>query len=194
MMRALLAGYTVFFAVAMVLPTVRVWKMTGHNPLVLANDDSVEGIVGRMFKLLIAALAVYLVCGAVGLTEGIGRIVLPRPDLASAIGWTLIAVSIAWVVLAQFQMGRSWRVGIDHAVPTELVAKGLFRISRNPIFLGMIVQLIGLTLVQTDAVTLSILLAAFVLISVQIRIEEAHLTELHGQVYADYRARVRRWL
>jgi protein-S-isoprenylcysteine O-methyltransferase Ste14 len=38
------------------------------------------------------------------------------------------------------------------------------------------------------------MVAAFVLISVQIRQEEAHLLALHGEGYATYRTQVRRWL
>lgn len=193
-MRELLAAYAVFFVVAMALPTIRVWRQTGRNPVVLASDDGAEGFVGRMFKRLVAALAIYLTCGAFGLTRGIGLIDLPRPDLWATVGWILIILSVAWVVLAQVQMGRSWRVGIDHEVRTDLVSRGLFRISRNPIFLGMVVQLIGVTFVQTDAITVSFLVTAFVLISVQIRMEEAHLADIHGPSYQDYRAQVRRWL
>jgi protein-S-isoprenylcysteine O-methyltransferase Ste14 len=105
-----------------------------------------------------------------------------------------LVISICWVVIAQFQMGKSWRVGIDTHVKTELVIHGLFRISRNPIFLGMMVQLLGLFLVLPDAITLAILLAAYILISVQIRGEEEHLRELHPDAYPAYCCKVRRWL
>ena len=44
-------------------------------------------------------------------------------------------------VLAQLQMGASWRVGIDDR-PTELVTGGLFRVVRNPIFTALLVFLV----------------------------------------------------
>jgi protein-S-isoprenylcysteine O-methyltransferase Ste14 len=58
----------------------------------------------------------------------------------------------------------------------------------------MIVQLAGLFFVQPDAVTLLALMTGFILISVQIRLEEAHLLSLHGNIYAHYRGTVRRWI
>ena len=187
-----LAGfYAVFFIVAMVLPTLRVWRATGINPLVLPKGDDVAGFVGTWFKLLIALLGLYLLLGGLGLIQPIGPIGF---RLIPAIGVGLLGFSLLWVVIAQWQMGAAWRVGIDSANRTDLIARGLFRISRNPIFFGMMVQLLGLFLLQPDAITLSIAVAAYVLISIQIRQEEAHLLALHGEGYAAYRAQVRRWL
>lgn len=153
-MLTLLIFFLLFFAIALVLPTVRVWRQTGINPVVLPLSDDVAGFVGTWFKLLIFTLGLYLALGSLGLLAPVGEIQLPI--YATAIGWCLLALSICWVVIAQFQMGKSWRVGIDTHVKTELVIHGLFRISRNPIFLGMIVQLLGLFLVHPDAITLTV--------------------------------------
>jgi protein-S-isoprenylcysteine O-methyltransferase Ste14 len=184
--------YLLFFAAAMLWPTVRVRIQTGVNALVLPASDDAAGFVGRMFKVVILALGLYLLLGATGVIESIGPIALPAA--AHWIGWALLGASFVWVVIAQYHMGRSWRIGIDTQVKTDLVANGLFRISRNPIFLGMMVQLAGLALVQSDAMTLAILAAGFILISVQIRLEETHLSALHGNDYAGYCAKVRRWI
>jgi protein-S-isoprenylcysteine O-methyltransferase Ste14 len=192
LMLKLLIFYLLFFGAAMVLPTVRVWRQTGVNPLVLPSSDNAEGFVGRMFKVVIAELGLYLLLGAMHVIGSIGAI--PLPAISAMIGWALLIASFLWVVVAQYQMGRSWRIGIDAKVKTELVATGLFRRSRNPIFLGMIVQLAGLFFVQPDAVTLLALMTGFILISVQIRLEEAHLLSLHGNIYAHYRGTVRRWI
>jgi protein-S-isoprenylcysteine O-methyltransferase Ste14 len=191
-MLKLLFFYLLFFGAAMVLPIVRVWRQTGVNPLVLPSTDNAEGFVGRMFKVVIAGLGLYLLLGAMHVIGSIGAI--PIPEQSAWVGWVLLVASFIWVVVAQYQMGYSWRVGIDAKVKTELVATGLFRRSRNPIFFGMIMQLTGLFLVQPDAVTLMALMTSFILISVQIRLEEAHLLSLHGTMYAHYRGTVRRWI
>lgn len=90
--------------------------------------------------------------------------------------------------------GVVWRIGIDTERETELVQGGLFAISRNPIFLAMRVQLLGLFLVVPSAVTLALLVAGEILLQVQVRLEEAYLCDLHGDRYLAYSARVRRWL
>ena len=191
---ALLGCYAVFFLLAMVLPSLRVRRATGLNPVVLAAGDDADGFVGRMFKVLLALLPLYLGILSLGLIGAIGRIELPARDSLALVGFGLVAASLLWILLAQWQMGKSWRIGIDEAHPGALVSSGLFRLSRNPIFLGMIVLLAGMFLAMPDAVTLLVLGLGFVLISVQVRLEEAHLAARHGAVYAQYRAQVRRWL
>jgi protein-S-isoprenylcysteine O-methyltransferase Ste14 len=186
--------YLAFFVVAMVFPTLRVYRKTGINPLVLPNNDSVDGFVSLMFKLVVAGIGLYLLVLALGWIGAIGPITLGGDALRTSVGWALLIFSLVWVVLAQMQMGNSWRVGIDTEHKTELVAAGVFRFSRNPIFLGMMVQLLGLFLLQPDAVTLTVLISAFVLISVQVRLEEAHLLHQHAGAYREYAAKVRRWL
>jgi protein-S-isoprenylcysteine O-methyltransferase Ste14 len=75
---------------------------------------------------------------------------------------------------------------------TELVISGLFTISRNPIFFGMILSLCGLFLATPNTLTALFLILGYVLIQVQIRLEEEFLTKEHGQKYSDYKQKVRR--
>ena len=44
-------------------------------------------------------------------------------------------------------MSNNWRIGIDEENNTELVTIGIFSISRNPIFFGMIISVFGLFLI-----------------------------------------------
>lgn len=69
--------------------------------------------------------------------------VLQIPSLR-VFGWALLLAALAWTLVAQAQMGDSWRIGIDSANSTALVTSGLFAISRNPIFLAMRINLLGL--------------------------------------------------
>lgn len=101
---------------------------------------------------------------------------------------------LAWMVVAQAQMGESWRIGIDEEHRTPLVRKGVFDLSRNPIFLGMMLTLAGLFLVIPNAVTLLALVLGAVLIQIQVRLEEEFLSRTHGEEYAEYRREVSRWL
>lgn len=96
--------------------------------------------------------------------------------------------------MAQAQMGESWRIGIDHEHQTALVRTGVFGLSRNPIFLGMTITLVGLFLAIPNALTALTFLTGVVLIHIQVRLEEEFLAQNHGQEYCQYKQQVRRWL
>lgn len=108
------------------------------------------------------------------------------------IGLGLLAFAFIWTLVAQIHMGNSWRIGIDADTRTELITTGLFHISRNPVFFGMIACLAGLFLVTPNALTGLFFILGYVLIQIQIRLEEEHLSKSLGRSYLDYKQNVRR--
>ncbi|MDR2962325.1 MAG: isoprenylcysteine carboxylmethyltransferase family protein [Bacteroidales bacterium] len=186
--------FVVYFSVAIVLKSVLVAKRTGKNPFVLPKDDSVYGVVGFYFKLVLIAIFMYAVVYAV--FPAWHSYFLPIQSLENqtiqCVGISLLFLSLVWTVIAQTQMKNSWRIGIDTGTRTELITVGLFSISRNPIFFGMIVTLLGVFLATPNAVTLFVLMFAYVLIQIQIRLEEEFLTKEHGDTYLQYKQNVRR--
>jgi len=98
------------------------------------------------------------------------------------------------VFAAQIHMRNSFRIGIDQNAQTELVSNGLFRFSRNPIYVGMLGALLGLFLVTPNAFTLLINIIAYILVQIQVRLEEDYLLKLHEKAFLTYKNRVRRFL
>lgn len=192
----LLLYFAVFFGVAVAWRTYRVWRVTGINAFRLREETGPEAITGRYFKLLpVGALALLLLVTLwPDLYGQLGVITLLEIPLLQMSGVALMLLALAWTILAQVQMGQSWRIGIDHDNRTALVTAGIFRYSRNPIFVGMMGSLAGLFLVLPCALSLLIFALAAVLIQVQVSLEETHLQQLHGQDYVDYCGRVARWL
>lgn len=185
-----------YLGVAFIWRSYAVWRQTGVNPYVLSRQDDAEGVIARGFRGLMGLLVV--VVGLYAVSPHAYTLVAPvkwleHPRL-QVVGLTLLLVSLAWMAAAQAHMGKSWRIGIDANKPTELVEGGLFGRSRNPIFLGMRVSLIGFFLLLPNAGTLLVLVLGEVLIQVQVRLEEAFLTAMHGDAYRAYSRRVRRWL
>ncbi len=173
-----------------------VWKKTGVNPVVFKGSDSAHDFIGRVFKALFAVIVAIVVVYA--FIPGVYQYVMPLHSLERTsvrlTGLILLLVSLMWTVVAQAQMGNSWRIGIDTEHRTELVQTGVFRLSRNPIFAGMMVTLLGLFLVIPNVGTLITLLVGIILIEIQVRLEEEHLTSAHGDTYIEYRRNVRRWI
>lgn len=195
MTSALLLYFVLFVAAAFVWPTIRIWRRERVNAWVLPHDDSVHGVVAIWFRGLIVAFFVLLVAIAAGFpVEALGALTwLHRPAVRIA-GWALLLGSLVWIMIAQRQMGRSWRIGIDRGEQPPLVRHGLFGRSRNPIFLGVRLTLAGFVLVLPNAATLCLWLLGEVLIQVQVRLEEAHLRARFGEDYDLYRRAVPRWL
>ena len=173
-----------------------VWKRTGINPVVFKSSDDAHDFIGRVFKLFFAVVvAVVLVYS---FFPAAYSYLMPIPWVERAwirsTGVVLLIASLTWTILAQARMGESWRIGIDNEHKTKLVQAGLFRISRNPIFLGIMVTLLGLLLVMPNAITLLIFVLGVVLINIQVRLEEEYLKKTHGDEYLRYTQLVRRWI
>ncbi len=192
----LLIYFLAYFLLAFVWRSYLVYRRSGVNPFVLPAGDDAYGYVGRAFKGVIIGIAAVVasITFSTDAPTWLGSYALLRSTTGHAVGWGLLVVSLLWLLIAQAHMGLSWRIGIDSTRHTALVQTGLFAISRNPIFLAMRVNLLGLLLVFPAAVTLALLLAGEILMQVQVRLEEQHLRALHGDTYANYCAKAPRWL
>ena len=186
--------FFVYFGVAFVLKSLVVAKRIGKNPLVLPKDDSDYGLIGFYFKLTLIAMFVYVVAYALLPTWHDSFLPITQLDRQTVkyIGLLILFISLVWTVIAQGHMKNSWRIGIDTDTKTELVTNGLFAISRNPIFFGMILSLVGLFMTTANALTTLFLILGYDLIQIQIRLEEEFLTKEHGQEYLNYKQKVRR--
>jgi protein-S-isoprenylcysteine O-methyltransferase Ste14 len=196
-LRIILPVYLViYFAVAFVWRSVVVYKTTGINPYVLGGSDNAYDYIGVVFRLTFLALvgAVLLFSVFSGFYGYAAPINWLERDFVRWAGLALLAASLVWTAVAQMQMGASWRIGIDKTNRTELVEKGLFRVSRNPVFLGMRLALLGFFLTIPNAVTLLTLGLGDCLMQIQVRLEEEHLRSLHGEKYVEFCRAVRRWI
>ncbi|MBK9014419.1 MAG: isoprenylcysteine carboxylmethyltransferase family protein [Saprospiraceae bacterium] len=191
----LLLFFFAYGVVTMAVPYWRVKRATGQNAFIVPRDDSAQGFIGRIFKLLFGLSFVVLTVNA--FAPQWTDYLLPADFLAKLgiwwVGMALLHLSLLLVVVAQVQMARSWRVGFDEKQRTALVQTGLFRYSRNPVFVGMLATMLGLFLVLPNALTLLATALTWVVLQIQVRMEEEYLSKAHGAAYLDYMRRVRRW-
>ncbi|MBX2923198.1 MAG: isoprenylcysteine carboxylmethyltransferase family protein [Chitinophagaceae bacterium] len=195
LLRLILPAYFIlFFGVTFVWKIIAVSRRTGKSPLVIPKDDSVYSLIGSYFKILVFALFMYVLVFAI--FPACYDSFLPISGLdnfvAKYIGLGLLSFSLVWTIIAQDNMRSSLRIGIDKKTKTALITKGLFSVSRNPIYLGLLFALTGLILTTPNALTLLFLILGYVLIQIHIRLEEEFLTNEHGQKNIDYRQKVRR--
>ena len=186
----------VYVLAAFVWRSYIVWKHTGINPVTFKGSDSAHDFVGRVFKFffILVVLVVFVYSFFPFAYTYTAPIQWLEYGWLRSIGVVLLLLSLLWIGLAQSEMGEAWRIGIDTEHRTPLVENGVFRISRNPIFLGMMLTLFGLFLILPNMLTLLACVLGVVVIGVQVRLEEEYLAQLHPEAYPSYRQRVRRWL
>jgi protein-S-isoprenylcysteine O-methyltransferase Ste14 len=95
---------------------------------------------------------------------------------------------------AQLNLGKSWRIGIDEGAAPGLVIGGLYRVSRNPIFLGMFASLAGLAILLPTAASVAMLVLAIGCVRAQVLEEEAYLLRTYGAEYRAFAGRVGRFV
>lgn len=126
-------------------------------------------------------------------TDGIRIPVIARAFLAGM----FLAAGVALIVSGRLELERShttWHPS-GPGRTTSLVTTGVFRYSRNPIYLGMWFVLIAWAVVLTSPLALAVsVMFVLYLTRLQIVPEERALSALLGDQYRQYASRVRRWL
>ena len=135
--------------------------------------------------------------GFVALAALIGR-VAPGPELGiagSVAGTVLLGLGVALAVLAAIRFRRAATTIVPHREPDALITNGIYRFSRNPIYLGDLLILAGLALLF-DAPLALVLLPVFGVVLTRrfIAPEEARLRAAFGAAFEDYAKHTRRWL
>lgn len=129
----------------------------------------------------------------------IGRWLVRVPFLPAAwalpIGLPIVVLALALFVWAVITMTRGG-ASVPTNLPTDaIVARGPFRISRNPIYLSMVTLMVGIGGWANSLwfLLLAGIAAVFLTVGVIVR-EERYLENKFGDAYLAYKRRVRRWI
>ncbi len=105
----------------------------------------------------------------------------------------LVGIAMAAVSAGMFMKVDTGLEPFDEA--TTLVTGGLFRFTRNPMYMGMFLMLFGVALLLGNLSALLPLLLFILVIQYNFVLgEERFLEAAFGQQYLDYKSEVRRWL
>lgn len=106
---------------------------------------------------------------------------------------------LVWGYL-QYRWVGSYRLplaGGSHGMevpPERIVSQGPYRFTRNPMYLGHLIFLLGLALTFRSWLALIILAARALWFHRRVLQDEARLEGIFGAEYDSYRARVKRWI
>ena len=186
--------YAVYLALAFGLRTLLQVRRTGSTGFhgVGGRPGSAEWVAGVGF---VVALVVGVAAPVLALLDVVEPIAALDTTGVRAVGIVLAVLGIAATVYAQVAMGASWRIGVDPQERTALVTSGPFAVVRNPIFAATLPTALGLTLLVPSWVAIVGLVGLWLALELQVRVvEEPYLLRLHGTTYADYAARVGRFV
>jgi protein-S-isoprenylcysteine O-methyltransferase Ste14 len=136
-------------------------------------------------------------CAGLGLQHFL-PLPVPSDQMARICFVAGIVLTAAGALLAFTGLGIFLNIGTT-TVPFEtastLVTWGPYRYTRNPMYLGLFVTYVGVAAMQVQTWPILLLPLLFAYIHrIVIPVEEARLHEVFGEAYAQYSARVRRWI
>lgn len=118
----------------------------------------------------------------------------PLAGILFAIGVLIMVAGLALDAQALRGMRKAGTTAMVTRASDHLVTSGAFALSRNPIYLGMTMLVLGAGLVfAMPWLLVAAVAAAFVTQKVTIEAEEKHLALKFGKKYRDYSRKVRRW-
>ena len=110
------------------------------------------------------------------------------------IGILFCYIDLIIFLMALISFGKSWRIGIDEKNSNELITTGIFKYSRNPIFLFMDLYFMGIMLIYPNIVFIVVAICVIIGIHLQIIREEKHLLNKFREEYIKYKKQTRRYL
>ncbi len=154
------------------------------------NFSSLELKLPPVLVVAVAALLMWVIAWALPALEPTlpGRV--PAAIIAAAAGALL---SLAGVV--EFRRSRTTVNPLKPDTASSLVSGGIYRVTRNPMYLGFALALLGWGVFLANPASLAMLFPFVVCMNrFQIVPEEKALETLFGAAFAAYRSKVRRWL
>jgi protein-S-isoprenylcysteine O-methyltransferase Ste14 len=116
-------------------------------------------------------------------------------DTALWVGLAVVAVGLAIALMSVVTMLRGHGTVNTHAASNALVVSGIYRISRNPMYVSNVLIYTGFA--SAMGLPWGLILLPLPVLYTQVAViarEERFLASAFGQQYTDYKARVRRWL
>lgn len=186
-----------YYGILLAFRAFLLYRNTGINPIKNLEKKGIAGFVEKGITICFILVSV-IAFNYVFLEYNYQFYLIPITYLEIQWIW-ITGIVLAFVGLiigfvAQLQMGNSWRLGLNRKEKTDLITKGLYQYSRNPVYLGLMISYIGFFLMLPNALSFCWLVLSYFLLGVKIRLEEQYLESKHNPQFAIYKEKVRRWI
>ena len=148
-----------------------------------------QPLFGRLIYVLLLAFAAALLNGVVP-KANLTRVILPHTLGTALLADVLVLVGLVIAVWARVVLGGNWSSLVTLKENHELIQSGPYRLVRHPIYSGLLVMILGTTILAGQLGGFVALLICSCGFWVKLRQEEALLTKrLRG--YPEYMARTK---
>ena len=114
-------------------------------------------------------------------------------------GIVFILIGFLFIIWANYVLLNVNKISLKDRepfhVPSSLALTGPYKLSRNPIYFGVLLAIFGFFIIIESITVLILNILCFLIFRIGlIRWEEEHLENKFGQDYINYKKRVRRWI
>ncbi len=166
------------------IQTAQLGKGSVENGVKDAKTFRVERFVSLMSYVIIAIMAISTIIDWCWF----------RNDALRITGLAIVALGCLSFIAGMITLSDSWRAGIPESDETRLVHKGIYKVSRNPAFVGFDLIYIGSTLTFFNPVVCVASILAIISLHLLILEEEKFLEKRFREEYMEYKKKVGRYI
>ena len=170
----------------------------GINAVSIVRNKGIQRILGitvvTIINVWVAILLVYILHPEIDFLPFPLNFVLFNSLPCKILGISIICSGLTVYIAAWFALRNDWRIGQDYKHESALITKGIYGISRNPMYLFYDLYFVGSFLINGALVFL--ILAVLLIINLHCLIiqEEKSLYVTYGNFFRDYSQRTGRYL
>ena len=101
---------------------------------------------------------------------------------------------LQYLLVGHYRLPRAGGTAGMDALPERIIVAGPYHHTRNPMYLGHLIFMLGLVLTFWSWFALVLLVARAIWFHRRVLHDEARLEKIFGEEYSTYRARVKRWI
>ncbi|MGP8165465.1 MAG: methyltransferase family protein [Steroidobacteraceae bacterium] len=102
----------------------------------------------------------------------------------------MTAAGLLFSIWARQHLGRNWSGRVTIKADHELITTGPYRVTRHPIYTGLLIAFAGSALAVAEMRGLIAFVIAFAALWRKLKLEERYMREQFGQAYIDYQRQV----
>ena len=191
------AFYLLYIYLIYIIPLRRFEKEYGFTPKAYTNSTEVDKYLqySLFFSMVTIGFFFFINLWSILEIKDLLHFIYLEELFFDILGCLFLSLSIAFSMLGQRDMKKSWRIGIDtSASKINLVTTGIYKKTRNPIALGFIFAFIGVFIIIPNVGTLFTCIISIHVIILRVLLEEEQLLSIVSDEYQIYCKKVPRWL